>query len=81
MLPDLVRHELWYVLLTYNPEIYQIVKMDFELTGEYLPYQLSISGSVREITWLMMALPWSLPVKIPGDLRTLYEKARWLLLP
>lgn len=80
-LPELVRQELWGVLLTYNLVRYQMVKMAFELKGDYLPYQLSFSGSISEITRLLITLPWASPGKMPGELRTLYEKAKWLVLP
>lgn len=80
-LPELVRQELWNVLLTYHLVRYQMVRMAFELKGDYLPYQLSFSGSVSEITRLLITLPWASPGKMPGELRTLYEKAKWLVLP
>ncbi|HEY2453018.1 MAG TPA: IS4 family transposase, partial [Scandinavium sp.] len=48
---------------------------------DYLPYQLSFSGSISEITRLLITLPWASPGKMPGELRTLYEKAKWLVLP
>ncbi|WP_368529111.1 transposase, partial [Enterobacter cloacae] len=80
-LPELVRQELWGVLLTYNLVRYQMVRMAFELKGDYLPYQLSFSGTISEITRLLITLPWASPGKMPGELRTLYEKAKWLVLP
>ncbi|MFP2420944.1 transposase, partial [Pseudescherichia vulneris] len=80
-LPELVRQELWGVLLTYNLVRYQMVRMAFELKGDYLPYQLSFSGAISEITRLLITLPWASPGKMPGELRTLYEKAKWLVLP
>lgn len=58
-LPELVRQELWGVLLTYNLVRYQMVRMAFELKGDYLPYQLSFSGSISEITRLLITLPWA----------------------
>lgn len=80
-LPELVRQELWGVLLTYNLVRYQMVRMAFELKGDYLPYQLSFSGSISEIMRLLITLPWASPGKMPGELRTLYEQAKWLVLP
>ncbi len=80
-LPERVRQELWGVLLTYNLVRYQMVRMAFELKGDYLPYQLIFSGSISEITRLLITLPWASPGKMPGELRTLYEKAKWLVLP
>ncbi|GJL46092.1 hypothetical protein Cf24236_0081 [Citrobacter farmeri] len=43
-LPELVRQELWGVLLAYNLVRYQMVRMAFELKGDYLPYQLGFTG-------------------------------------
>ncbi|WP_440528393.1 IS4 family transposase [Serratia marcescens] len=80
-LPDLVRQELWGILLTYNLVRYQMVNMASHLKGDYLPYQLSFSGALSEITRLLITLPWCSPGKMPGELRTLYEQAKWLVLP
>ncbi|EAB2013420.1 IS4 family transposase [Salmonella enterica] len=80
-LPELVRQELWGILLTYNLVRYQMVKMAYHLKGDYLPYQLSFSGAISEIIRLLVTLPWASPGKVPGELRTLYEQARWLILP
>ena len=80
-LPELVRQELWGVLLAYNLVRYQMARMAFELKGDYLPYQLSFSGTISEITWLLITLPWASPGKVPGELITLYEQAKWLVLP
>lgn len=80
-LPELVRQELWGVLLTYNLVRYQMVRMAFHLKGDYLPYQLSFSGAISEIIRLLITLPWASPGKMPGELRTLYEQAKWLVLP
>lgn len=80
-LPELVRQELWGVLLTYNLVRYQMVRMAFHLKGDYLPYQLSFSGAISDITRLLITLPWASPGNMPGELRSLYEQARWLILP
>jgi hypothetical protein len=80
-LSELVRQQLWGVLQTYNLVRYQMVRIAFELKGDYLPYQLSYSGSISEITRLLMTLPWASPYKMPGELRTWYERAKWLVLP
>lgn len=80
-LPDLVKQELWGVLLTYNLVRYQMVRMAYHLKGDYLPYQLSFSGAISEIIRLLITLPWASPGKMPGELRTMYEQARWLVLP
>lgn len=80
-LPELVRQELWGVLLTYNLVRYQMVRMAFHLKGDYLPYQLSFSGAISNITRLLLALSWASPGNMPGELRSLYEQAKWLILP
>ncbi|GAW47344.1 hypothetical protein PDPJ_3_00165 [Photobacterium damselae subsp. piscicida] len=42
-LPELVRQELWGILLTYNLIRYQMVELCFNLKENYLPYQLSFN--------------------------------------
>ena len=80
-LPGMVRQELWGILLTYNLVRYQMVKMAFSLKGNYLPYQLSFSGSLTEILRLLIGLPWSSPGAIPGHLKHFYSNAAMLNLP
>ncbi|KFD20273.1 transposase [Tatumella ptyseos ATCC 33301] len=80
-LPGIVRQELWGILLTYNLVRYQMVKMAFSLKGNYLPYQLSFSGSLTEILRLLIGLPWSSPGAIPGHLKHFYSNAAMLKLP
>lgn len=77
----MVRQELWGILLTYNLVRYQMVKMAFSLKGDYLPYQLSFSGSVSEILRLLIGLPWSSPGAVPGHLKHFYSNAGMLKLP
>ena len=73
-LPGMVRQELWGILLTYNLVRYQMVKMAFSLKGNYLPYQLSFSGSLAEKLRLLIGLPWSSPGAIPGHLVSIPAK-------
>ena len=80
-LPEMVRQELWGVLLTYNLVRYQMVKMAFSLKGNYLPYQLSFSGAVSEILRLLIGLPLASPGAIPGHLKHFYSNAAMLKLP
>lgn len=80
-LPEMVRQELWGLLLTYNLIRYQMVKMAFVLKGDYLPYQLSFSGAVSEILRLLIGLPWASPGAIPGHLKHFYSNAAMLKLP
>lgn len=80
-LPEMVRQELWGILLTCNLVRYQMVKMAFSLKGDYLPYQLSFSGSVSEILRLLIGLPWSSPGAVPGHLKRFYCNAGMLKPP
>lgn len=80
-LPEMVRQELWGVLLTYNLVRYQMVKMAFSLKGDYLPYQLSFSGCLSGIIRLLIGLPLSSPGAIPGHLKHFYSNAGMLKLP
>ncbi|SQI43867.1 Transposase DDE domain [Serratia plymuthica] len=80
-LPEMVRQELWGVLLTYNLVRYQMVKMAFHLKGDYLPYQLSFSGTISEILRLLIGLPLCSPGAVPGHLKYFYEVAGSLVLP
>lgn len=76
-LPELVRQERWGVLLMYNLVRYQMVRMAFHLKGNYLPYQLSLSGAYNPTA--DNAQPLASPRKISGELRSLYEHAKWLI--
>ncbi|WP_061770728.1 IS4 family transposase [Serratia symbiotica] len=80
-LPEMVRQELWGVLLTYNLVRYQMVKMAFNLKGDYLPYQLSFSGTISEILRLLIGLPLCSAGAVPGHLKYFYELAGSLVLP
>lgn len=80
-LPELVRQELWGGLLAYKLVRYQMVQMVFHLKGDDLPNQLSFSGAISEIIRLLITQPWASPGKMPGEMRTLYEQAKWLILP
>lgn len=51
------------------------------MKGNYLPYQLSFSGSVAEILRLLIGLPWSSPGAVPGHLKHFYSNAAMLKLP
>ena len=68
-------------LLAYKLVRYQMVQMVFHLKGDDLPNQLSFSGAISEIIRLLITLPWASPGKMPGEMRTLYEQAKWLILP
>ena len=68
-------------LLAYKLVRYQMVQMVFHLKGDDLPNQLSFSGAISEIIRLLITQPWASPGKMPGEMRTLYEQAKWLILP
>lgn len=79
-LPELVKQELWGILLTYNLIRYQMVEMCFNLKGNYLPYQLSFNGSLAQITSLLVGLPYSTPGAIPRQYKYMHSMAERLIL-
>ena len=79
-LPELVKQELWGILLTYNLVRYQMVKMCHQLKGDYLPYQLSFNGSLAHVLRLLVGLPYSTPGAIPRQLKYFYDMAESLIL-
>ena len=79
-LPELVKQELWGILLTYNLIRYQMVELCFSLKGNYLPYQLSFNGSLARITALLVGLPYSTPGAIPRQLKSFHNMAESLIL-
>lgn len=79
--PELVRQELWGILLSYNLIRYQMVEMCFSLKGNYLPYQLSFNGAIAHIMRLLVGLPYSSPGAIPQQLKHFYGMAESLILP
>jgi len=80
-LPELVKQELWGILLTYNMIRYQMVKMCHTLKGNYLPYQLSFNGALAQIMRLLLGLPYSTPGAVPRQLRNFYCMTESLILP
>lgn len=80
-LPELVRQELWGVLLSYNLVRYQMVQMCFNLKGDYLPYQLSFTGAIAQIVRLLVTLPYSQPGTIPRQHKHMQGMAKMLILP
>lgn len=79
-LPQLVKQELGGILLTYNMIRYQMVKMCHALKGNYLPYQLSLNGSLAHIMRLLVGLPYSSPGAVPRQLKHFYTMAESLIL-
>lgn len=79
-LPELVKQELWGILLTYNLIRYQMVQMCMTLKGDYLPYQLSFNGALAHIMRLLVGLPYSTPGAIPRQLKNFYGMTESLIL-
>ncbi|HIF9139266.1 TPA: IS4 family transposase, partial [Photobacterium damselae] len=79
-LPELVRQELWGILLTYNLIRYQMVELCFNLKGNYLPYQLSFNGTLAHVSALLVGLPYSSPGAIPRQLKGFHAMAESLIL-
>lgn len=79
-LPELVRQELWGILLTYNLIRYQMVELCFSLKGNYLPYQLSFNGALAHIMRLLVGLPYSTPGAIPRQFKHFHSMAESLIL-
>jgi hypothetical protein len=79
-LPELVKQELWGILLTYNLVWYQMVQMCNTLNGDYLPDQLSFNGALAHIMRLIVGLPYSSPGAIPRQLQNFYAMSGSLIL-
>ena len=79
-LPELVKQELWGILLTYNLIRYQMVELCFNLKGNYLPYQLSFNGTLAHVSALLVGLPYSTPGAIPRQLKGFHNMAESLIL-
>lgn len=79
-LPELIKQELWGILLTYNLIRYQMVELSFSLKGNYFPYQLSFNGTLAHITALLVGLPYSTPRAIPRQLQGFHKMAESLIL-
>lgn len=80
-LPELVKQELWGILVTYNLIRYQMTQMCMTLKGDYLPYQLSFNGALAHIMRLLVGLPYSSPGAIPRQLKNFYGMTESLILP
>lgn len=79
-LPELVKQELWGVLLTYNLIRFQMTQMCMQLKGDYLPYQLSFNGALAHIMRLLVGLPYSSPGSLPRQLKSFYGMTESLVL-
>jgi hypothetical protein len=79
-LPELVKQELWGILLTYNLIRYQMVELCFNLKGNYLPYQLSFNGKLAHVSALLVGVTYSTPGAIPQQLKRFHQIAESLIL-
>ncbi len=65
--PELVRQELWGILLSYNLVRYQMVEMCFTLKGNYLPYQRSFNGALAHVIGLLVGCHTQVRVQFRGS--------------
>lgn len=78
--PDMVRQELWGVLLAYNLVRFQMARMAYTLQGIH-PNQLSFHHASAEIINCLMALSYCSPGKVPSVIQNLTDMAPAFLLP
>lgn len=78
--PDLVRQEMWAVLLAYNLLRFQMAQMAYSLKGVE-PNELSFSQATAFITKELTLMPAVSPGRIPEVLRNLLQMAKAFVLP
>jgi len=78
--PDMVKQELWGVLLSYNLIRFQMAKMAHSLKG-VMPYQLSFNRASAYIIQELCQLPFVSPGKIPKVIGGLLDMAEAFVLP
>jgi putative transposase len=78
--PEMVRQELWGVLLAYNLVRYQMIKMASTLKG-YWPNQLSFSESAAWVIKLLWTLEGASPGRIPELVKNVDAIAQIVKLP
>ncbi|GAA5215581.1 hypothetical protein GCM10025776_12710 [Corallincola platygyrae] len=78
--PDMVRQELWGVLLAYNLLRFQMARMAYSLKGVE-PNQISFSQSMPFIVKELMLMPAVSPGRIPEVINALTEMAQAFVLP
>jgi IS4 transposase len=78
--PDMVRQELWGVLLAYNLVRYQMAQMAYSLKGVE-PSELSFSQASAYIIKELTLLPAVSPGRVPEVVRHLTEMAPAFVLP
>ena len=78
--PEMVKQELWGVLLSYNLIRFQMAKMAHSLKG-VMPYQLSFNRASAYIIQELSMLPFVSPGKIPKVISGLLDMAEAFVLP
>lgn len=78
--PDMIRQELWGIVLAYNLVRFQMARMAFTLKGVH-PNQLSFSESSALIINQLRELSYCSPGRIPEIIRNLTAMAPALVLP
>ncbi len=79
--PDMVKQELWGVLLAYNLIRYQMVLMAASLGKDITPSQLSFKESASYIIFQLATLPYVSPGRVPKVVMNITEMASYFLLP
>ncbi|MBT2153120.1 transposase, partial [Pseudoalteromonas tetraodonis] len=77
--PDMVRQELWGLLLAYN--LIRIVMLDATKDEDILPTQLSFSQSMRQVIAFFMFTPIHSASKLPIHYDELLTTLRLFILP
>lgn len=78
--PDLVRQELWGVLLAYNLLRFQMAQMAYSLKGVE-PNELSFSQATAFIIKELTLMPAVSPGRIPAVIKNMFAMARAFVLP
>ena len=78
--PEMVKQELWGVLLSYNLIRFQMAKMAHSLKN-VMPYQLSFNRASAYIIKELTLLPFVSPGKIPKVINGLLDMAEAFVLP
>lgn len=78
--PELIRQELWGILLAYNLIRYQMVLMAKSLDGVH-PNQLSFNGASMHIIHELTQLSFCTPGNIPKYTMNITKSAKQLVLP
>ena len=78
--PEMVKQELWGVLLSYNLIRFQMAKMAHSLKN-VMPYQLSFNRASAYIIKELTLLPFVSPGKIPKVINSLLGMAEAFILP